>query len=304
MSVKVSIEHRTEYAFDRPAELGPHEIRLRPAPHATTPIDAYSLTVTPAEHSVSWRQDAFGNHVARVSFPKQVTATALTFEVGLVAELAPNNPFDFFVREDAERWPFHYARSRRAETWRRSSETPPSHRRRCSRQRIEAIGRESMRDGRVPRRAQRDPRRADRVHDPRRARRPDTRADARSSHGLLSRQLVAAGRAAARPWSGRPLHVRLSRPARAQARRSDTIDLHAWAEAYIPGAGWVGMDPTSGLLTGEGHIPLASASTPAGAAPVIGSVSDVGSELVHRMASRGSASGRAPSAPTRSASGG
>ena len=174
MSVKVSIEHRTEYAFDRPAELGPHEIRLRPAPHATTPIDAYSLTVTPAEHSVSWRQDAFGNHVARVSFPKQLTATALTFEVGLVAELAPNNPFDFFVREDAERWPFDYERTRDRRDLAPFLGDPaepldaaPRPADRGDRARVD-------RDGRVPRRAQRDPRRADRVHDPRRARRPDT----------------------------------------------------------------------------------------------------------------------------------
>jgi transglutaminase-like putative cysteine protease len=143
MSVKVSIEHRTEYAFDRPAELGPHEIRLRPAPHATTPIDAYSLAVTPAEHAVSWRQDAFGNHVARVSFPKRITATALTLEVGLVAELAPNNPFDFSVREDAEQWPFRYAEADRrdlAPFLKDPAEKPTP----LLAQRIAVIGRESM----------------------------------------------------------------------------------------------------------------------------------------------------------------
>jgi transglutaminase-like putative cysteine protease len=143
MSVKVSIEHRTEYAFDRPAELGPHEVRLRPAPHARTPIEAYSLTVTPAEHSVSWRQDAFGNHVARVSFPRQLTATALTFEVGLVADLAPNNPFDFFVHEDAEHWPFDYdpATRRDLAPFLVDPEQPTTP---LLTQRIAAIGRESM----------------------------------------------------------------------------------------------------------------------------------------------------------------
>ena len=186
-----------------------------------TPIEAYSLTVTPAEHSVSWRQDAFGNHVARVSFPRQLTATALTFEVGLVADLAPNNPFDFFVHEDAERWPF----ALRGDDPARPGAVPgrpaaaadaavdPAHRG----DRARADG-----DGRVPRRAQRDPRRADRVHDPRRVRRPDTRADARAPPRLLSRQLVAAGRAAARARPGRPLHVRLPRPARARAGRCRT----------------------------------------------------------------------------------
>jgi uncharacterized protein (DUF2126 family)/transglutaminase-like putative cysteine protease len=282
MSVTVSIEHRTEYAFDRPAVLGPHEIRLRPAPHATTPIDAYSLTVTPAEHTVSWRQDAFGNHVARVSFPKQVTAAAMTLAVGLVAELAPNNPFDFFVREDAERWPFDYdADTRRDLAPFLGDPTEPSTP--LLGQRIQAIGRESIAtveflvalNAVVAEQIEYTTREEPGVQTPEQTLELK-RGSCRDSSWLLVALLRGLG-LAARFTSGYLIQLEPTPGA------PDTIDLHAWAEAYVPGAGWVGMDPTSGLLTGQGHIPLASASTPAGAAPVIGSVSDVGSELVNRM---------------------
>ena len=282
MSVKVSIEHLTEYAFDRPAELGPHEIRLRPAPHATTPIDAYSLEVTPAEHAVSWRQDAFGNHVARVSFPKRVTATALTLEVGLVAELAPNNPFDFSVREDAEQWPFHYAEADRrdlAPFLKDPAERPTP----LLARRLEAIGRESMAtveflvalNAVLAEQIEYTTRDEPGVQTPEQTLQLKS-GSCRDSSWLLVALLRGLG-LAARFTSGYLVQLE-PKPGAA-----DTSDLHAWAEAYIPGAGWVGMDPTSGLLTGEGHIPLASASTPAGAAPVIGSVSDVGAELIHRI---------------------
>jgi uncharacterized protein (DUF2126 family)/transglutaminase-like putative cysteine protease len=282
MSVKVSIEHRTEYTFDRPAELGPHEVRLRPAPHATTPIEAYSLTVTPAEHTVSWRQDAFGNHVARVSFPKQVTATALTFEVGLVADLAPNNPFDFFVHEDAEQWPFQYEDAARRDLAPFLGDpvqpTTP-----LLTQRVEAIGRESMAtveflvalNAILAEQIEYTTRVESGVQTPEQTLQLRS-GSCRDSSWLLVELLRGLG-LAARFTSGYLVQLE------PQPGAADTIDLHAWAEAYVPGAGWVGMDPTSGLLTGTGHIPLASASTPAGVAPVIGSVSDVGSTLTNRM---------------------
>ncbi|MET0820458.1 MAG: transglutaminase family protein, partial [Aeromicrobium sp.] len=109
MSIKVALEHKTTYSFDRPVGLGPHVVRLRPAPHSRTPIEAYSLTVSPSNHFVNWQQDPFGNWLARIVFPEKVSTLDIT--VGLVADMVVVNPFDFFIEEYAETFPFSYESS-------------------------------------------------------------------------------------------------------------------------------------------------------------------------------------------------
>jgi len=106
MSIKVALEHRTTYKFDRPIKIFPHVIRLRPAPHSRTPIESYSLTISPADHFINWQQDPFGNYLARVVFPNP--AAELDITVGLVADMGVINPFDFFMEDYAERFPFSY----------------------------------------------------------------------------------------------------------------------------------------------------------------------------------------------------
>ena len=114
MGIKVALEHRTSYTFDRLVEVHPHVVRLRPAPHSRTPIEAYSLQVEPADHFINWQQDAFGNFLARLVFPNR--ARSLTITVGLIADMKVINPFDFFIEDWAEH-------DRRSNTPRRSPKT-------------------------------------------------------------------------------------------------------------------------------------------------------------------------------------
>jgi len=97
MSIKVALEHRTSYTFDRLVRVYPHIVRLRPAPHTRTPIEAYSLRIEPDEHFINWQQDAVGNFLARLVFPNPMRPLSIT--VGLIADLQLVNPFDFFIED-------------------------------------------------------------------------------------------------------------------------------------------------------------------------------------------------------------
>ena len=106
MAIRVALHHKTSYQFDRLVSLSPHEVRLKPAAHARTPVLSYSLSVTPKDHFVNWQQDPYGNYIARFVFPEKVHA--VDFTVDLVADMTVINPFDFFVEKYAEQFPFKY----------------------------------------------------------------------------------------------------------------------------------------------------------------------------------------------------
>jgi uncharacterized protein (DUF2126 family)/transglutaminase-like putative cysteine protease len=277
MTIQVALYHKTSYRFDRPVNVSPHDIRLRPAAHCRTPILSYSLRVKPATHFLNWQQDAYGNHVARYVFPE--ATRELVIEVDLTADMTVVNPFDFFIEAHAERYPFDYGERLALELapFRGVESAGP-----LLSGWIERFKREHLRGERntvdllvaLNLQAQRDVQYIVRmepgVYAP-----EETLAlgqgSCRDSAWLLVHVLRHLG-LAARFVSGYLIQLKpdvkaLDGPSGAEA---DFTDLHAWAEAYLPGVGWIGLDPTSGLLAGEGHIPLACTAVPASAAPVFG----------------------------------
>ena len=282
VGIKVALEHRTSYTFDRLVEVYPHVVRLRPAPHSRTPIEAYSLEVEPADHFINWQQDAFGNFLARLVFPNPTRE--LTINVGLIADLKVINPFDFFIEDYAETVPFSYPRRSRddLEPYLRPVDegeegSGPGELLRAWVRRLQRSARNPHH--RLPGRAQQcrqRRRRATASAWSRECRPPTTPCGARigscrDSAWLLVSILRQLG-LAARFVSG--YLVQLTSDVEAldgpSGPAADFTDLHAWTEVYIPGAGWIGLDPTSGLFAGEGHIPLAATPHPSSAAPITG----------------------------------
>ncbi len=276
MTIRVAINHHTTYHYDHPVLLSPHVLRLRPAPHSRTPIHAYALKLTPEDHFLNWQQDPFGNYQARVVFPEKTRE--LTVDVEVIAELTVINPFDFFVEEYAEKYPFTYDEQLQREL------TPYFELRESERLLkgwLAAVDREpkSIVDFlvEVNQRLSQDIAYNVRM-EPGVQTCEQTLDSARGScrdSGWLLVQILRHLGLAARFVSG--YLVQLTADVKSldgpSGPAQDFTDLHAWAEVYIPGAGWLGLDPTSGLFAGEGHIPLACTPDPVSAAPVTGGFS-------------------------------
>jgi uncharacterized protein (DUF2126 family)/transglutaminase-like putative cysteine protease len=274
MAIRVAILHKTTYHYDRPVSLSPHIFRLRPAVHSRTPIQAYSFKLTPKDHFINWQQDPFGNYQARVVFPEQ--ATELSIEVEVIADMIVINPFDFFVEEYAENYPFTYQGNLAKELvpYLEIKESGP-----LLMQWLKQV------DTKTPtrivdflvhinQRLNKDIRYSIRME-------PGVQTGEETLHRAIGScrdsawllvQLLRHLGLAARFVSGYLVQLTadqksLDGPSGPEA---DFTDLHAWTEVYIPGAGWIGLDPTSGLFAGEGHIPLACTPDYVSAAPVVG----------------------------------
>jgi transglutaminase-like putative cysteine protease len=257
MTVRVALRHRTHYRYDRLVRLGPQVVRLRPAPHSRTRVTSYSIRVSPSEHFENWQQDPHGNWLLRLVFPEKVRE--LELDVDLVLELDAINAFDFFLEPEADFLPLEYepATRRELEPFLATGAGGP-----LIDDLVKSPETERASNGGFFGRAQSNDSRAHALRDSTRTGRAVARRNTRAAERLLSRFSLAARASASSTGPRGTLCLRL--PRTAQARREaargpagpaeDFTDLHAWAEVYLPGAGWIGLDATSGLLTAEGHI--------------------------------------------------
>jgi uncharacterized protein (DUF2126 family)/transglutaminase-like putative cysteine protease len=303
MSIHVALHHKTHYKYDRLVTLGPQVVRLRPAPHSRTRILSYSLKIKPEKHFINWQQDPQSNYAARLVFEKPTREFLV--EVDLVAEMSVLNPFDFFLEPEAQTYPFTYdpaldhelapfqrkcrlspnfvryfgdiRRELQAEAKRRAKSVAPEDQKLTTNDFIVAVNQRLWKDIKYTIRLEPG------VQTP-----EETLSlmsgSCRDSSWLLVQLFRHLG-IAARFVSGYLIQLKpdvksLDGPSGAE---KDFTDLHAWCEVYLPGAGWIGLDPTSGLLAGEGHIPLACTPDPSSAAPISGGVDECETEFAFDM---------------------
>lgn len=291
MTIRVALNHQTHYQYDKRISLAPQLVRLRPAYHCRTSIAGYNLKVTPDEHFINWQQDPFANPMARLVFPEKTDR--LSIEIDLIADMTVINPFDFFLDEEVQEWPFEYdpAIAKQLESYITPEPLTPK-----LGQWVDSLPKKMPRTidflVDVNRQAQELIRYTVRLEPG--VQTPEETLElasgsCRDSAWMLTQAFRHLG-VAARFVSGYLIQLTADEkpvdPSEGAGPDEDFCDLHAWTEIYVPGGGWIGLDPTSGLLASEGHIPLACTPHYNDAAPITGGHEACDVEFRHEMSVR------------------
>ena len=285
MAILIAIKHNTSYHYDHLINMGPHVIRLKPAPHSRTKIHSYSLNIEPKEHFINWQQDPFGNYLARIVMHEKVKEFKVGVEV--IAEMTVINTFDFFVEEYAGKFPFQYVEQdiKELAPYFEIAEDGPLLKewiKKLDRLKdlsivdfLVAVNSELYKELEYTVRMEPGVFTCEETLQKK-------LGSCRDSAWLLVQSMRHLG-LASRFVSGYLVQLKADQKALdgPSGTEEDFTDLHAWCEVYIPGAGWIGLDPTSGLLAGEGHIPLCCTPAPSSAAPISGAIDPCNVEFFH-----------------------
>jgi uncharacterized protein (DUF2126 family) len=285
MAIRVSLHHRTVYEYDRMVKLSTQTIRLRPAPHCQTQIEAYSLKIQPESHFINWQQDLYSNYLANVVIPERTQVFAI--DVDCIVRFNELNPLNFFLDEAVRYYPFNYPDSIQQEliAYTQTLNHPlltawiyPYHAQKQLT--IDLLAEINQRLHQEIGYVIRLEPGVQSVEETLTKKLGSCRDMAWLAVNLLRELGLAARFVSGYSIQLKPDEIPLNA---VKVVDKDVTDLHAWAEVYLPGAGWVGLDPTSGLFTSNGYIPVCASPNPENAAPVTGLVEPCESRLFFEM---------------------
>lgn len=264
---RINISHVTEYLFPSPVTLLPHRLLLRPRANHNVRIESSELEISPG-HILQWKRDVLDNSVALVTFTE--AAARLCVRSRVLIQHFDDNPFDFLVDDYAVTHPFAYAEQDRAELAPFQQPVYPADQD-AVRKWLDGFDlRPPIETFALLDRLNREIASgfAYRMREEPGVQTPTlTLASKSGSCRDFAALFIEACRAlglASRFVSG---YLFIFAPASAPGNAAT----HAWAEVYLPGAGWKGFDPTSGEVTGNKHIAVAVARHPEAVPPVAGS---------------------------------
>ncbi|WP_207421146.1 transglutaminase family protein [Desertivirga brevis] len=270
--MKFHIIHTTSYSYSNDVFLSPQTLRLKPTSHIHAVIKDYKLSCQPQPKSIHWLQDAFGNSLARIIFPGSLNS--LTINISFNIEPKDFDPFDFYLEDYAMTFPFNYEPETRKAlcAYFEIADSGPFLKLFLEGLNLKDISTVNF------------------LVQTNKSVFQNIAYTEREEAGVQTCEDSLSGKTGSCrdvAW----LLVQVFRHLNIAARFvsgyllesgegiTDRISLHAWTEVFLPGAGWIGLDPTTGLFAGPGHIPLAVSSNPSDAAPISGRVSECKSTL-------------------------